>query len=98
MNQKNISITKVRLGEENYQKLMKLHNPKLHQFIVKYIDICNPNKVFVCTDSKEDIHYIQEAAIRNKGEKKLSMEGHTVHFDGYYDQARDKEQTKFLLP
>jgi phosphoenolpyruvate carboxykinase (GTP) len=26
------------------------------------------------------------------------MEGHTVHFDGYYDQARDKAQTKFLLP
>ncbi|RLI65667.1 MAG: phosphoenolpyruvate carboxykinase (GTP), partial [Candidatus Asgardarchaeum californiense] len=27
----------------------------------------------------------------------LNVDGHTVHFDGYYDQARDKEQTKFLL-
>jgi len=25
------------------------------------------------------------------------MEGHTIHFDGYYDQARDKEHTKYLL-
>ena len=25
------------------------------------------------------------------------MEGHTVHFDGYNDQARDKAQTKYLL-
>jgi len=26
------------------------------------------------------------------------MNGHTVHFDGFYDQARDKENTKLLLP
>ena len=28
----------------------------------------------------------------------LAIAGHTVHFDGYYDQARDKNNTKFLLP
>ncbi len=26
------------------------------------------------------------------------MEGHTVHFDGFYDQARDKANTAVLLP
>ncbi|GAG37649.1 unnamed protein product, partial [marine sediment metagenome] len=30
-------------------------------------------------------------------EKKLKMEGHTIHFDGYYDQGRDKANTKYLL-
>jgi len=99
MNQKRITdILNVRLGKENYQKLMRINNPKLHQFIAKYVRLCNPAKVFICTDSPEDIQYIREAAIRNKEEAKLAIEGHTVHFDGYYDQARDKENTKYLVP
>ena len=97
MDQKTISILKTRLGEEDYQKLMRINNPKLHQFIAEYVDLCNPAKVFVCTDSAEDIQYIREAAIRNREEAKLAIKGHTVHFDGYYDQARDKERTKFLV-
>jgi len=98
VDQKSISILKKRLGKEDYQKLMRINNPKLHQFIAKYVDLCNPAKVFVCSDSPEDIQYKREAVIRNKEEAKLAQQGHTIHFDGYYDQARDKENTKFLLP
>ncbi len=36
--------------------------------------------------------------VRAGEEEELAMDGHTVHFDGYYDQARDKENSKFLLP
>ncbi|MEO0226256.1 MAG: phosphoenolpyruvate carboxykinase, partial [candidate division WOR-3 bacterium] len=28
----------------------------------------------------------------------LAIPGHTFHFDGYYDQGRDREVTKFLVP
>ncbi|MFV2016752.1 MAG: phosphoenolpyruvate carboxykinase domain-containing protein, partial [Candidatus Heimdallarchaeota archaeon] len=28
----------------------------------------------------------------------LATEGHTIHYDGYRDQARDKENTRVLLP
>ena len=86
------------LGEENSQKLMKIDNPELHQFIAKYVELCNPDKVFVCTDSPEDIQYVRQEAIRAGEENELALDGHTVHFDGYYDQARDKGNTKFLLP
>jgi len=86
------------LDEENSQKLMKIDNPELHQFIAKYVELCNPDKVFVCTDSPEDIHHVRQEAIRAGEEQELALEGHTVHFDGYYDQARDKGNTKFLLP
>ena len=92
-----MNILKSKLGEENFQKLMGIDNSYLHQFIAKYVELCNPESVFVCTDSREDIQYIREEAIRTGEEKVLSREGHTVHFDGYYDQARDKENTKFLL-
>ena len=95
---KTMNTLKARLGKENYRKLIRIDNPKLHQFIAKYVELCNPDKVFVCTDSPEDIQYVRQEAIRAGEEMELAMEGHTVHFDGYYDQARDKKNTKFLLP
>ncbi|MGB2842614.1 MAG: phosphoenolpyruvate carboxykinase (GTP) [Halobacteriota archaeon] len=89
---------KARLGVENHRKLIGIDNPELHQFIAKYVELCNPDTIFVCTDSPEDIRYIRQEAIRTGEEKELAMEGHTVHFEGYHDQARDKKNTKFLLP
>jgi len=47
----------------------------------------------VITDSKEDTNYVRELALGIGEEKKLKMEGHTIHFDGYYDQGRDKPHT-----
>jgi len=97
MNEKTEKILQDRLNALDYQKLIKIDNPDLHQFIAEYIEICNPAKVFVCNDTPEDRKYVREAAIKNGEEMKLTMEGQTVHFDGYYDQARDKKKTKFLL-
>ena len=37
---------KVRLGEINYQKLVKIDNPELYHFIAKYIELFNPEKIF----------------------------------------------------
>jgi phosphoenolpyruvate carboxykinase (GTP) len=98
MSQELVNALKTRLGPDDYQKLVTINNPKLNQFIAEYIDLCNPSKVFVCTDSPRDIQYIRDAAIQNKEEAEIAIENHTIHFDGYNDQARDKKQTKFLLP
>jgi len=87
-----------RLSDENYRKLAKVDNGDVHEFIAKYVEICNPDSVFVCTDSPEDIRYIRESAIRDGEEARLAIEGHTVHFDNYGDQARDKRNTVILLP
>ena len=89
---------KERLEEKQYKKLMALENPTLHKFIAEYIDLLNPSSVFVGTDNEEDLNYVREAAVKNGEERKLKVKGHTIHFDGYYDQARDKKNTKFLLP
>ena len=92
------NLLKIRLEHEDYQKLIRINNPRLHKFIANYVELCNPDKVFVSTDSPEDIQYIRQAAIRNGEEAELAVKGHTIHFDGYYDQARDKENTRFLIP
>ena len=90
-------ILKKKCTKENLQKLEALENDKLHAFISKYVELCDPASVFVRTDSPEDAGYIREKATENKEERSLKTEGHTVHFDGYYDQARDKSNTKYLL-
>lgn len=98
MDDKTKDNLKQRLGDQGFNKLMKIDNPTLHEFIAKYIDHCNPDKVFICTDAPEDIKYIRDAAIRNGEETQLATIGHTIHFDSYYDQARDKAHTLILLP
>jgi phosphoenolpyruvate carboxykinase (GTP) len=98
MNQKAITFLEEKLSSEGYKKIMNLNNPEIYDFIAKFIDLCNPAKVTVCDDSEKDLQYTREASIRNHEEAKLAIKGHTIHFDGYNDQARDKDRTKFLVP
>ncbi|MBD3425602.1 MAG: phosphoenolpyruvate carboxykinase (GTP) [Candidatus Omnitrophica bacterium] len=98
MKEKHADLLKEKCSVGSYEKLTELDNPKLQEFIAEYIGLCSPDSVHVCDDSKEDKEYIRNKAVENKEELKLAMEGHTVHFDGEKDQARDKQQTKYLLP
>ena len=98
MEEKQIKLLKIKCDQENYEKLTALNNSRLLNFIAKYVELCNPNTVFVRTDSPEDAQYIRKKAIENREEQELEIPGHTVHFDGYNDQARDKANTKYLLP
>ncbi len=91
-------LLKEKLTTENYNKLIALDNPKMHDFIADAIELCSPASVFVCADSPADRAYVRDLAIKNGEEIPLNIPGHTCHFDGYNDQARDKAQTKYLLP
>ena len=91
------NILKEKLDREQYEKLMRIDSPGLHEFLAKYIEHCNPEKVFICSDSEEDIKYIREITVKNGEEIPLATENHTIHFDNYQDQARDKQNTKILL-
>jgi len=91
-------LLKEKLTTENYDRLIALDNPKMHDFVADAIELCRPGSVFVCTDSPQEIAYFRELAVKNGEEIPLNIPGHTCHFDGYYDQARDKARTKYLLP
>ncbi len=93
-----LDVLEKRLPKDHYQKLIGIENPGLHRFVAEYIEHCNPDEVFVCADSEEDGLHIRRAAVEAGEEKELALDGQTIHFDGYRDQARDKENTKFLLP
>ncbi len=98
MDAKISDFLKKRLGDGGFKKLSRIDNPDLHAFVAKYIEHCNPDKVFVCTDDPADLKYVREAAIKNGEETPLATEGHTIHFDNAKDQARDKEHTLILVP
>lgn len=89
---------KQKLNDEHYKRLIELDNPKMHQFIADAIELAAPDSVYVCTDSPDDAQYIRDLAIKTGEERPLNIKGHTIHFDGFYDQARDKARTKYLLP
>jgi len=97
MNTKVETLLQSRLSEHHYQRLVALENTKLHAFVADAVELCNPDVVTVCTDDPNDIAYVRMRAVETGEERTLAMEGHTVHFDGYYDQARDKAQTKYLI-
>ncbi len=84
---------------DNFEKLRRIPNPKVHQFIAEAAELCNPKNIFICSDTPDEIAYIKHMAIASGEEcAALATPGHTYHFDGYYDQGRDREVTKFLVP
>jgi phosphoenolpyruvate carboxykinase (GTP) len=89
---------KSRFRRGSYEALIALDNPALHSFIAQHLELCNPSSIFVRTDDPADAEYIRNKIVKNGEEKRLAIPGHTFHFDGYYDQARDKASTKYLLP
>jgi len=91
-------LLKTKLTAKNYDKLMAVDNLKIHEFVADSIELANPEMVFVCTDSEEDVKYVRDMAIKSGEEKQLETPGHTCHFDGYHDQGRDREVTKYLVP
>ncbi|MBN1158158.1 MAG: phosphoenolpyruvate carboxykinase (GTP) [Bacteroidales bacterium] len=85
------------LSKEDLKKLEYLNNPKVMKVVEEFTKLMKPAKVTVITDAREDIDYVRELAIRTGEERKLAMEGHTIHYDGYYDQGRDKKNTSVLI-
>ncbi|MBM4103147.1 MAG: phosphoenolpyruvate carboxykinase (GTP) [Planctomycetes bacterium] len=85
-------------ADDHIQKLAQIPNRKFHEFIEDSIKLCQPDNIYIVTDSDEDAAYVREMSIKNGEEKALKTKGHTIHFDGMNDQGRDREVTKYLVP
>jgi len=97
MENKYVKLLKSKMNQESYYKLEKLNNKKLFDFIGQYIELCDPETVYMCNDSQKDNDYIRFQAIEKGEEKRLVKSNQTIHYDGYGDQARDKGNTKFMV-
>ena len=94
-----LKALKTLLRKEEFEKVSRIDNAQVHQFLYESIKLCQPREVFVCSDTPDEIAYIKNMAIVS-GEESAALltPGHTFHFDGPKDQARDREVTKFLVP
>jgi phosphoenolpyruvate carboxykinase (GTP) len=98
MQEKHLILLREKIDNKNYQKLIQISNPKVHEFVADAIELCKPASVFVCTDSTKDLEASRRGAIETGEERPLKIKGHTIHFDGIDDQGRDREVTKYLVP
>jgi len=87
------------LSQSDFSKLRRITSVQVHKFILEAVELCNPEKVFICSDTPDEVAYIKHMAIASGEENAaLAIPGHTFHFDGPQDQGRDREVTKFLVP
>lgn len=93
-----LETLRLRMSEADYLKLAAIPIPRVQKFIAESAELCNPDQIFICTDSPEDITYVRRQAIASGEETQLATPGHTYHFDGPQDQGRDREFTKYLVP
>ncbi len=85
------------LSQYDLMKISALDNQHVIEILAWVCKLCQPAKVSVIGDDQADLDYVRELALKNGEETSLTMEEHTVHFDSYRDQARDRAQTKVLL-
>ncbi len=87
-----------KMDDASFDKLSAINNSEVNEFVAYAIELCEPDNIWVGDDSPEDSAFCRQLALDNKEELPLSIEGHSVHFDGYFDQARKKEVTRYLVP
>jgi phosphoenolpyruvate carboxykinase (GTP) len=98
MDEKTAAVLSGKLDHENLGRLTALKNDRVERFVADAITLCRPASVKVLTDDAADAAYIRRRSVENGEEAALAVAGHTVHFDGYQDQGRDKEVTRYLVP
>ncbi len=86
-----------KLDARNFSKLERIQNEDVRLKIANAIAMCRPRTVFVHTGSEEDRQFVRELALQNGEEKKLPMEGHTVHFDLPDEQGRIIDRTFYIV-
>ena len=81
----------------NKEKLSKITNEEALLKIANAIALGEPDGVMICTGSEEDLVAIRQLSLDKGEERKLAMDGHTIHFDLPQDQARLINQTFYIV-
>ncbi len=90
-------LLKSKMSDASFAKLEALKNEKVMEFVGSFTEHCNPASIYVCDDSAEDEAYIKKVALENGEEHQMALSEHTIHWDGYGDQARDKVNTRYMV-
>lgn len=86
-----------RMDSEQLSRIQKIKNGDVLIKIANAIALCDPEKIFVFTGSKEDEAFIRRLAIDQGEEKQLPMKDHTIHYDLKEEQGRIIDRTFYVV-
>jgi phosphoenolpyruvate carboxykinase (GTP) len=81
---------------QSYELLNSLHNNHVEDQLDDFINLCKPSRVIVFGEDQLDLQHARELAFKRGEETSLRISGHSIHFDGFNDLARDLGSTKVL--
>ncbi len=84
------------LDEEHHARIGRIRNSDALVSIANAISMCNPDRVFINTGSEEDGRFIRNFVLEKGEEKKLAMDGHTIHYDLKAEQGRIVDRTFYI--
>ncbi|MFC2056468.1 phosphoenolpyruvate carboxykinase (GTP) [Chloroflexota bacterium] len=94
-----LAVLQAKTSKDNYEKLSAINNPGVYRAIYESVELCNPDTIFICSDTPDEVAHIRNMSIVAREESDtLAVPGHTFHFDGPHDQGRDRQVTKLLVP
>jgi len=85
-----------RLDATNLSRINQINTPEVLIKIANSIVMCDPDKVFIITGSKEDKQFIRELALQKCEESALPMKDHTIHYDLKDEQGRIVDRTFYI--
>ncbi len=85
-----------KMDAEHLSRIKHIKNTEIILKIANAITMCEPDDVFINTGSEEDRQFIRDLSIKKGEEKKLPMEGHTIHYDLKDEQARIIDRTFYI--
>jgi len=91
------ALFKTKLDDANYSKLSKIKTEDALIKIANAISMCEPDEVFIITDTKEDAAEVKRRSIETGEESPLAIKDHTIHFDLPEDQGRLVDQTFYII-
>jgi phosphoenolpyruvate carboxykinase (GTP) len=86
----------VALDGANRAKLQKITTTDALVRIANAIAMCKPDRVFIVSESAEDVAACRRMSLEGGEETPLAMKGHSIHFDLPEDQGRMVDQTYYI--
>jgi len=90
-------VFEANLDAANLAKISKIKNEEALLKIANAISMCEPDNVFIISDTREDAAYVKKRSLETGEEKPLAIKDHTIHFDLPEDQGRLVSQTFYII-
>ena len=85
-----------KMAPEHLERIGRIETDEILVKIANAIVLCEPDAVYVNTGSEADRRFIRELALEKGEERKLPLDGHTIHYDLQEEQGRIIDRTYYI--